>query len=42
MAGLGVAHLLLHLQGPRPVAEQIEELGAELVPRLPALVLGEP
>ena len=40
MAGLGVAHMLLHLQGARPVAEQLEELGAELVPRLPALAQG--
>jgi luciferase-type oxidoreductase len=37
MARLGVAHMLLNLQGPRPVAEQIEELGAEVVPQLPAL-----
>jgi luciferase-type oxidoreductase len=36
MARLGVAHMLVNLQGPRPVAEQIEELGAEVVPRLPA------
>lgn len=45
MAGLGVAHMLLNLQGPRPIAEQVEELGAEIVPRLaawrmPGLVLG--
>ncbi|MFK3740721.1 TIGR03571 family LLM class oxidoreductase [Massilia sp. TN1-12] len=37
MADLGVAHMLLNLQGPRAVAEQIEELGSEIVPRLPAL-----
>jgi len=37
MGRLGVAHMLLNLQGPRPVAEQIEELGAEVVPRLPAM-----
>jgi luciferase-type oxidoreductase len=36
MARLGVAHMLVNLQGPRPVAEQLEELGAEVVPRLPA------
>jgi len=41
MAGLGVAHMLLNLQGPRPVAEQIEELGAEIIPRLPAMLLKE-
>jgi luciferase-type oxidoreductase len=41
MASLGVAHMLLHLQGSRPVDEQLEELGAELVPRLPALALGD-
>jgi luciferase-type oxidoreductase len=35
MAQLGVDHMLVNLQGPRPVAEQIEELGAEVVPRLP-------
>jgi luciferase-type oxidoreductase len=34
MAGLGVAHMLVNLQGPRPVDEQIEELGREIVPRL--------
>lgn len=41
MAGLGVAHMLLNLQGPRPVAEQIEELGAEVIPRLPAMNIQE-
>lgn len=41
MAGLGVAHMLLNLQGPRPVAEQIEEIGAEIIPRLPAMLLKE-
>lgn len=40
MARLGVGHMLVNLQGPRPVAEQIEELGAELVPRLAALRVG--
>jgi luciferase-type oxidoreductase len=34
MAALGVAHMLLNLQGTRPVAEQLEELGVEVVPRL--------
>lgn len=34
MAGLGVAHMLVNLQGPRPVEDQIEELGREIVPRL--------
>jgi luciferase-type oxidoreductase len=34
MAGLGVAHMPVNLQGPRPVAEQIDELGREIVPRL--------
>jgi alkanesulfonate monooxygenase SsuD/methylene tetrahydromethanopterin reductase-like flavin-dependent oxidoreductase (luciferase family) len=34
MAGLGVAHMLVNLQGPRPVEAQIEELGREIVPRL--------
>jgi luciferase-type oxidoreductase len=37
MACLGVAHMLLNLHGPRPVAEQIEELGVHIVPRLPAM-----
>lgn len=37
MARLGVAHMLVNLQGPRPVAEQLEELGAEVVPNLPAM-----
>lgn len=37
MAGMGVAHMLLNLQGPRPVPDQIEELGAEIVPRLAAM-----
>lgn len=40
MARLGVDHMLVNLQGPRPVAEQLEELGAELVPRLAALRTG--
>jgi luciferase-type oxidoreductase len=39
MARLGVAHMLVNLQGPRPVAEQLEELGAEVVPHLPAMPL---
>jgi luciferase-type oxidoreductase len=39
MAHLGVAHMLLNLQGARPVAEQLEELGSEVVPRLRALAL---
>lgn len=39
MAGLGVAHMLLNLQGRRAVADQVEELGAEIVPRLPGLRL---
>lgn len=42
MAGLGVAHMLLNLQGPRPIAEQVEELGREIVPRLAALRLPSP
>jgi len=33
MAVLGVDHMLVKLQGPRPVAEQIEEFGTELLPR---------
>ena len=37
MAALGVAHMLVNLQGPRDVGEQLEELGREVVPRLPAL-----
>jgi luciferase-type oxidoreductase len=37
IARLGVVHMLLNLQGPRPVAGQIEELGAEVVPHLPAV-----
>jgi luciferase-type oxidoreductase len=39
MAGLGVAHMLVNLQGSRPIGEQIEELGREIVPRLPALAV---
>jgi luciferase-type oxidoreductase len=39
MAGLGVAHMLLNLQGARPIAEQLEELGAEVIPRLAAMAL---
>jgi luciferase-type oxidoreductase len=37
MAQLGVAHMLLNLLGARPVAAQLEELGAEVVPNLAAL-----
>jgi luciferase-type oxidoreductase len=40
MAGLGVAHMLVNLQGPRPVADQLEELGREIVPRLSTLAVG--
>ena len=40
MAALGVAHMLVNLQGPRPVDAQIEELGREIVPRLPTLLVG--
>ena len=40
MASLGVDHMLVNLQGPRPVAEQLEELGAEIVPRLQGLRVG--
>jgi luciferase-type oxidoreductase len=40
MARLGVDHMLVNLQGSRPVAEQIEELGAEIVPRLEGLRVG--
>jgi len=39
MAGMGVAHMLLNVQGPRPVHAQIEELGAEVVPRLAAMTI---
>lgn len=39
MAGLGVAHMLVNLQGPRPIGDQIEELGREIVPRLPTLAV---
>jgi luciferase-type oxidoreductase len=42
MAGLGVAHMLLNLQGPRPLAAQIEELGRDIVPRLAAMRLAAP
>ncbi len=34
MAALGVAHMLLNLQGARPVAGQLEELGADVIPQL--------
>ena len=34
MAAPGSAHMLLNLQGARPVAEQLEELGAEIMPQL--------
>jgi len=40
MASLGVDHILVNLHGPRPVAEQLEELGGEIVPRLEALRVG--
>lgn len=40
MAGLGVAHMLLNLQGPRTIAAQIEELGRDIVPRLAAMRVG--
>ena len=39
MAALGVAHMLVNLQGPRPVGDQIEELGREIVPRLATLAV---
>ncbi|WP_296947857.1 TIGR03571 family LLM class oxidoreductase [uncultured Massilia sp.] len=42
MAGLGVAHMLLNLQGARPVAAQLEELGAHVVPRLPSMTTRTP
>jgi hypothetical protein len=34
-----LAHMLLNLQGARPIAEQLEELGAEVIPRLAAMAL---
>jgi len=37
MAALGVAHMLVNLQGLRAVEEQLEEIGRDVVPRLPAL-----
>ena len=37
MAALGVAHMLVNLQGLRAVEDQLEEIGREVVPRLPAL-----
>ena len=39
MAALGVAHMLVNLQGPRPIEDQVEELGREIVPRLPTLTV---
>ncbi|MFS2132328.1 TIGR03571 family LLM class oxidoreductase [Telluria sp. Tellsp131] len=39
MAALGVAHMLVNLQGPRPVEDQVEELGREIVPRLATLAV---
>ena len=39
MAALGVAHMLVNLQGPRPIVDQIEELGREIVPRLATLAV---
>ena len=39
MAALGVAHMLVNLQGPRPIGDQIEELGREIVPRLATLAV---
>jgi len=39
MAGLGVAHMLLNLQGTRPAADQLEELGLDVVPRLAAMAV---
>lgn len=36
MADLGVAHMLINVQGPRPVEDQLEELGRDVIPRLPA------
>jgi luciferase-type oxidoreductase len=38
MAGLGIAHMIVQLQGPRPVEDQLEELGAHVIPSLPELV----
>ncbi len=42
MALAGVAHMLLNLQGARPVAAQLEELGAHVVPRLPSMTTRTP
>jgi luciferase-type oxidoreductase len=39
MARLGVAHMLVNLQGARPVAEQLEELGAEIIPSLDSMAV---
>lgn len=41
MAGLGVAHMLVNLQGPRPVEDQVEELGREIVPVLASGALAQ-
>jgi luciferase-type oxidoreductase len=41
MAGLGVAHMLVNLQGTRPIVDQIEELGREIVPRLRSVALAQ-
>jgi luciferase-type oxidoreductase len=38
MAGLGVAHMIVQLQGPRPIEDQLEELGAHVIPRLHAML----
>jgi len=35
MAALGVAHMLVNLQGLRAVEDQLEEIGRDVVSRLP-------